>query len=186
VSDDDPSRRSKPRRRWLRWSAAALVLAVFAGLTGRLFVWPDLAPPPSRVDAIVELAGFVNRDEAALALAREHRAPVLLQSTLVRDPGTDRCLPPVPGVTIGCFQPDPNTTQGEARFIGQMAQREHWHSVILVTTPDHAWRAKLRVSRCFSGDVYVVTTPLPWWGWFRAIPYQWVATVKALTVERDC
>jgi hypothetical protein len=58
--------------------------------------------------------------------------------------------------------------------------------VILVATPDQAWRARLRFVRCFDGEVYVSTAPLPAMLWFRQIPYQWAATVKALAVERAC
>ena len=55
-----------------------------------------------------------------------------------------------------------------------------------MTTPDHAWRARLRVERCFPGQVYVATSPLPKWDWLRQIPYQWAATVKAELFQRDC
>jgi hypothetical protein len=127
-----------------------------------------------------------NRDEAALDLARDHRAPVLVQSTVREEAGTHTCLPPVPGVTILCFHADPNTTRGEARAIGAMAARYHWDSIILVTSPDHAWRSRWRVSRCFPGEIYVSTKTLPFWYWFRQIPYQWFASAKALTLERGC
>jgi uncharacterized SAM-binding protein YcdF (DUF218 family) len=89
-------------------------------------------------------------------------------------------------VTIMCFHPDPSTTRGEARYIGALAEQRHWKSVTLVTSPDHAWRARLRVMRCFPGDVYVSTTPLPAWAWAWEIPYQWGATAKALLFQRDC
>ena len=151
-----------------------------------LFVWPDLPPLPPRVDAIINLGTPILDEATALALAHEHRAPTLAQVTIPEEVGTQLCLPPVPGVTIVCFLPDPNTTRGEARFIGQMARQHQWTSVIIVTTPDHAWRARLRVSRCFSGAVYVATLHMPPWRWLIAIPYQWAATLKALLIERDC
>jgi uncharacterized SAM-binding protein YcdF (DUF218 family) len=160
--------------------AIVIVVSLFAAATARLFVWPPLAPLPSQADAIIELGGPGDRDSAAMALARQHRAPVLIQSTTIGEAGTDRCLPAIPGVTILCFHPDPDTTRGEARYIGDLARQHQWKSVILITTPDHAWRARLRVKRCFSGEVYVSTTPLPPLHWFIAIPYQWAATVKAL------
>ncbi|HET9254268.1 MAG TPA: hypothetical protein VFO16_03575 [Pseudonocardiaceae bacterium] len=151
-----------------------------------MFIWPDLQPLPPRVDVIVELGGLGDRDDAALGLARAHRGPVLIQSTVIEEAGTERCLPPVPGVRILCFHPDPDTTRGEAEYIGQLAAQHHWRSVALVTTPDQAWRARLRMTRCFGGDVYVSTTPLPVLAWFWQIPYQWVATAKALAFERSC
>jgi uncharacterized SAM-binding protein YcdF (DUF218 family) len=86
-----------------------------------------------------------------------------------------------------CFHAEPNTTRGEAQSIGALAAQYNWSSIILVTTPDHAWRARWRVSRCFPGEIYVHTAPLPaWYYGFWQIPYQWGATAKALAFERDC
>ena len=47
-------------------------------------------------------------------------------------------------MTILCFHADPNTTRGEARDIAAMAAQYDWDSIILVTTPDHAWRVRVR------------------------------------------
>ena len=177
------------RSRRVRWSIAVLlVLAVFGAATARLFIWPPLAPLPGHVNAIIELAGpaIDGRDTLALQLAREHRADFLVQSTTTSEAGTHNCLPPVPQVTILCFHPDPNTTRGEGKYIAAEAARRGWSSVILVTTPDQAWRARLWTARCYSGDAYVATTPLPLVDWIGQIPYQWGATVKAFTVERSC
>jgi len=174
------------RRRFVGAGGIGLAFVVVSvAVTARVFVWPALQPLPERADAIIELAGprDLDRDRVALELAREHRAPVLIQSTR---PGDTACLPPVPGVRIECFYADPNTTRGEARYIGAIAAQRHWHSVILVTTPDQAWRANLRVSRCFAGTVYNATAPLRWNDWFRQIPYQWLASIKALTIQRTC
>jgi hypothetical protein len=165
---------------------SAIGLFALTATSARLFVWPELPPLPPRADAIIEIGGPGDRDEAALALARDGKAPVLIQSTVEEEAGTDRCLPPVPGVTILCFHAVPNSTRGEARYIGRMAQHYHWSSVIIVTTQDHAWRARWRVGRCFSGAVYVSTIPVAPWRWLVAIPYQWSATLKALIFERDC
>jgi hypothetical protein len=179
--------RIKGRRRGRRavWIGATAVAVVFAAITARVFVWPDLPPLPDHADAIIELAGpnQDGRDEVALDLARHNRAPLLIQST---EPNDTKCLPPPPGVTVVCFHPDPDTTRGEARWIGRAAAERHWTSVILVTTPDQAWRAHLRVSRCFGGAIYVSTAPLPAPLWLVQIPYQWSASIKALTVERGC
>jgi hypothetical protein len=178
----------RPRRRRSRRTAgivAAVLVGAFFALTARLFVWPDLQPVPAHADAIVELAGpgDDNRDQVALALARDHVAPVLVQSTLS---GDTSCLPPIAGVRIVCFHPNPSTTRGEARYIGALAESQHWSSVILVTTRDQAWRAHLRVSRCFSGEIYDATAHLPALDWLRQIPYQWVASIKAVAVQRSC
>jgi hypothetical protein len=164
-------------------AALAVLLVGFVVATARLFVWPALPALPAHADAIVELAGPGDRDSVTLALARAHRAPLAIQSTL---PGDTACLPPVPGVRIGCFTPEPPTTRGEARYIGAQGAKAGWRSVIIVTTPDHAWRARLRVGRCFHGTVYVETSHLPVLDWLRQIPYQWAASVKALLFQRGC
>ena len=178
---------SQPRLRRRVALVALVLVVVFAGMTARLFVWPSLPPLPAHVDAIIELAGPGDRDAAAIALAKEHRAPLLIQSTVARDiTYPETCLAPIPDVTIECFDPVPGTTRGEARYIGERAAESHWSSIIIVTTPDHAWRARLRVERCFPGQVYVATTPLPKSDWLRQIPYQWAATLKAETVQRSC
>ncbi len=172
-------------RRQRRWLLAALVL-VFLLTSLRLFVFPSLPPSPARVDAIVELGGPGDRDRVALELARTHRASYVVQSTIESDARSNTCLPPVPEVTVLCFHPDPDTTRGEAQSIQRLAAEHGWKSVILVTTPDQAWRARLRVTRCFDGDVYVSTARLPALDYLWQIPYQWAATLKALTIERDC
>ena len=177
---------SKGKRRAM--VVVAVLLLVFGIATDRLFIHPRLAPVPPSVDAIVEFggAGMDGRDRIALELARTGHAPYLAQSTLADAEGTSVCLPPVPDVTVLCFHAEPNTTRGEARWIRDEAERRHWRSVVLVTTPDQAWRARLRTTRCFDGDVYVATAPLPRSEWVRQIPYQWAATVKALILERSC
>jgi uncharacterized SAM-binding protein YcdF (DUF218 family) len=161
-------------------------LVVIGAMTARYLVWPDLRPLPAKVDAIVELGGLGDRDGAALALARQGRAKYLVQSTVPAEAGTDKCLPPVPDVTILCFHPDPATTRGEAEYIGLVGRQLNWTSVIVVSSPDQAKRAELRVTRCFPGEVYLATTPLPPLDWLTQVPYQWAAFGKALFVETDC
>ena len=186
VADDRRLRRRRRRRR--SQVVVAVVFLAWVAFTARLFVWPALPPLPHRADAIIELAGpaVEGRDQLAIKLAQEHKAALLVQSTVVEEAGTNRCLPAVPRVTVLCFHPVPGTTRGEAEWIGREAKSHHWRSVILVTTPDQAWRAGLRVSRCFDGTVYFATSRLPFLNWFQQIPYQWFASAKALTVERAC
>ncbi|MGN6524253.1 MAG: YdcF family protein [Actinomycetes bacterium] len=177
-------RKAAVRRRGLFVALLAVIACTLVTL--RVFVYPPLRPVPGRVDAIIELGGAGDRDREALRLARAGVAPVLVQSTVPQEAGTSRCLPAVHDVTVMCFHPDPDTTRGEAHWISAQAAQHGWKSVVLVTSPDQAWRAILRVGRCFPGDVYASTTPLPPASWLKQVPYQWVASAKALLVERDC
>jgi uncharacterized SAM-binding protein YcdF (DUF218 family) len=142
---------------------------------------------PSQVDAIVMFNGSGNRLHTALQLGWEHRARVLVISRGSRYWGHGSvCAPKIPHVTVICFDPDPATTQGEAEFAGRLAQRFHWRSIALVTTTPQDIRARLRLERCFGGDVYVVTTAVPAQDWPYALAYEWGATLKALFLQRAC
>lgn len=178
-----PPARARRRLRRALIAAAALVL-LLAGLTARLFVWPP-AGMPDRVDAILMLNAPGDPLPVALRLAREHRARYLVvsQGTVASHYA---CPAPVPGVRLICFHPSPATTQGEAEFAGRLASRYHWHSVVVVTIAPQGFRARLRLERCFGGQVYVMTGSLPLRSWPYQIAYEWGATIKALTVQRSC
>jgi hypothetical protein len=176
----------RPRRRRFLMAVAALLLAAFGAATARLFVWPERGMP-ARVDAIVMMNGPGDRLRTALGLAWAHRAPVVVISRgspyWAQGSG---CAPVIPRVRVICFGPDPATTQGEAEFAGRLARRYRWHSIVLVTTTPQDTRARLRVQRCFSGSIYVMTAPLPAYEWPYALVYEWGATIKALLLQRSC
>jgi uncharacterized SAM-binding protein YcdF (DUF218 family) len=185
MMDDRAPRRRK--RRMIVIGIAAVFLA-FCGLTARLFIFPA-SGMPARVDAIVMMAGPGDRYSTALNLAYQHRAPVLVISTgNDHGPGgtLGRCGSPVPGVRVICFNPSPDTTQGEAEYAARLARQYHWHSIALVTITPQDSRARLRMERCFSGHVYVMPAPIRLRLWPYELAYEWAATIKALTVSRSC
>ena len=178
-------RRHGLSRAWRRaFAAVAAVIVVFSVLTARLLVWPAQGMP-ARVSAIVMLAGPGDRLPVALELAREHRAPVLVVSRGWQGYGGP-CPPPVPGVKLICFEPDPPTTRGEAEAFGRMAKQSRWKSVVLVTTRTQDTRARIIAERCFGGTTFVVTAALPLSSWPYEIAYGWGALFKALFVVRTC
>jgi uncharacterized SAM-binding protein YcdF (DUF218 family) len=133
--------------------------------------------------AIVLLAGPGDRLSTALDLARQHRAPMLVVSQGQHGYGGP-CPSATPGVTLICFDPDPGNTRGEAEFVGRLARRYHWTSVVVVSSRAQDTRARLVVKRCFGGSVYVVTGTLPMSDWPYQIAYEWGALVKALVLYR--
>jgi hypothetical protein len=139
------------------------------------------------VDAIVMMDGPGGPDPGRCAGGSQDRAQVLVISrgSAVYGHGST-CAPPIPRVKVICFDPNPATTQGEAEFASRLAKQYHWHSIALVTITPQDSRARLRMERCFSGHVYVMTAPMPFQYWPYEIPYEWAATVKALTVNRSC
>lgn len=177
---------ARKRRHWRwRWLAATLVLA-FIVATMRLFIWPDQGMP-AQVSAIVMLDGPGNRLTTAIDLAYQHRPPFLVVSrgSPTYGHGSD-CAPVIPRVQVICFDPNPSTTKGEAEFAGRLAKKYHWHSVALVTITPQDSRGRLRVERCLTGPVYVVTAPPSWWTWPYEIAYEWAAMVKAYVFQRSC
>ena len=187
VTSAGPARRAKAgrRRRWRRWLIGlAGLIAVFLGVTARLFVWPDQGTP-ARVDALVSLDTPVGTLATALRLAEQHRAPNLVISLGTPMSGYG-CPHPIRGVRLICFNPDPGTTQGEAEYVGRLARTYHWRSVAIVTITPQETRARLRVERCFSGPVYTVGTPIGLTSWPYQVGYEWGALFKALVLQRSC
>jgi len=160
------------------------VLIIFCAITARLFVWPPSGMPP-RVAAIVMLAGPGDRLKLALRLARERRGEFLVVSRGNHGYGGP-CPRPVPRVKLICFNPSPASTRGEAEYIGRLARKYDWRSVVLVTTTVQDSRATQRVERCYGGPVYVVTVGLPWTSWPGQIAYEWAATLKMVILQRSC
>jgi uncharacterized SAM-binding protein YcdF (DUF218 family) len=185
ISRPDGDRPRGSFRGWRRIFAAAIILFIAFGLvTARLLVWPARGMP-GRVSAIVVLAGEGDRLTVGLRLAREHRAPVMVVSQGWEGYG-GACPPTVPGVKILCFDPNPGDTRGEAEFTARLAMRNHWTSLVLVTSPGQDTRARIIMGRCFGGLVYVVTSSVPWDQWPYEIAYGWGALVKALVLYRAC
>jgi len=172
-------------RRWHRILITTAVLFVlFCVATAHLLIWPDRGMPP-KVDAIVMLDGPGHPLDVALHLAGQHRAAFLVVSQ-GRPIAHDPCPPTPPGVTLICFHPRPATTQGEAEFVGRVADRYHWRSIAVVATTPQASRARLRLTRCFAGRVYVITKPIRLGRWPYEIAYEWGALVKAAVIQRGC
>jgi hypothetical protein len=164
--------------------AATTLVVVLAAATARVLVWP-VEWVPVRADAIVMLAGPGDRLPVAVQLAREHRAAVLVVSRGWMGYGGP-CPPAIPRVRTICFNASPGDTRGEAEYVGALARRNGWHSLILVATRPQAVRAQLIFGRCFTGQLYVATAPLPLGEWPYEAAYGWGALMKAAFVIRSC
>jgi uncharacterized SAM-binding protein YcdF (DUF218 family) len=172
-------------RGWRQVLIGLTALVVLFGLvTARLFVW-SAQGMPVRVSAIVMLAGPGDRLPVALQLAREHRAPVLVVSRGWQGYGGP-CPPATPDVRLICFDADPGNTRGEAEFVGRLAKRYHWSSVVLVTISAQDTRARILVRRCFGGSIYATAAALPLGDWPYQIAYGWGALFKAFLFNRSC
>jgi uncharacterized SAM-binding protein YcdF (DUF218 family) len=171
--------------------ALAVVGAVLVALTYRVFVFPP-TDPPGRADAVVVFAGGDGeRQEEGARLVREGVAPVLVISDGGL-PGSDNarvCRERPAGLPLRCLTPDPATTRGEARAFADLAEREGWRSLVLVTSTYHVRRASLLLDRCYAGGLRRVATPL------RndrsaetgtQLAMEWLAVAATVTLYRSC
>jgi hypothetical protein len=169
---------------------AAVLVAAFCVMTAVLFVYPDLNAP-ERSDAIVVLGGHgAPAFDKGVQLAKEGYAPDLVLSI---GPG-QHCgfhqssfAPRLTGVKVTCFVPNPLTTQGEGRSIAQLSERLHWKRIIVVVPTTQATRARLRIGRCYSGQLLEVAfSPLGFGEWLAQFAYEWGALLKALILQPSC
>jgi uncharacterized SAM-binding protein YcdF (DUF218 family) len=171
--------------------AVLLVLLGLATLIGRLFIWPSTGPP-GRVDAVLVLAGGQGeRQETGVRLAREGVAPVLVFSDGGRPgPSYDQlCRQRFTGIRVLCLTPRVRTTRGEARAFAELADREGWRSVAVVTSSYHVHRAAMLVGRCYPGVVRAVPAPPVGVDGPRIISFalhEGIAVAAALSVQRGC
>lgn len=87
---------------------------------------------------------------------------------------------------ITCIPPDPVTTQGEARLLGEVAKDRGWRSVTVVTHRSHVARARTLMRRCFDGQVLFMARGVERGAdaWVWAVVYESGAMIKTwLTPE---
>jgi uncharacterized SAM-binding protein YcdF (DUF218 family) len=142
-------------------TAAVLVVIAFVALDVWLFaIKHDQAAV--RADAIVVLSGSKSRLPLGVRLMRDHdgRLLVVSRNDLPSRLEQDACAQRLPFRTL-CVRADPFSTQGEARLIGRLAHARGWHTVDVVTSQFHVFRARLIIERCYHGRLVMVGAPNP-------------------------
>ncbi len=163
---------------------ALVAVLLFGVATVRLFILPA-TNAPAKVDAIVMLDGNMTheRRDRAIELARVGYAPVLVVST----PHGKKCpVNAVPTVRVICFDPEPVTTQGEARGTAELASRYGWKTILVVASRQQDTRARIRFERCYNDRVLVDVVTPRLRDWPYLIAYEWGALGKAMILQRGC
>jgi uncharacterized SAM-binding protein YcdF (DUF218 family) len=162
-----------------------LLIVLFVVATSVLIVWPS-SDPPRAADAVVALGGDAGqlRAKEAIRLARAGYAPVAVISLGGSTPAP--CPRPVPKVQIICFRADPLDTRGEAEFVGALAGRRHWNTLIVVPGRSQVTRARMLFERCTHARLDIVPVSDPPSGLFYDIAYEWAALTKAVVADRSC
>jgi uncharacterized SAM-binding protein YcdF (DUF218 family) len=196
-SDDDFAR--KPRRRWRRLLARAVlvVLAVYAAG----FVWflaqirPDEERPTVRADGIVVLTGGSSRVSDAVELLANGYGRRLLISGVERTNGIadiSRTLPDSSPLRNCCIDLDWSAvnTRSNASETRRWARDRSLRSLIIVTSNYHMPRALLELSHAMP-DVTLVAYPVigdkwrdePWWSSGAAVRLLWLEYMKYLAAN---
>lgn len=127
------------------WAAAGV--AVYSAASGAntlrqadvLFV---LGPPNERVEYAKQLMDEGAADALAISVPRsvddDSRPPLCDEQRPYR---------------IVCFEPNPFTTQGEARALQRLSRENDWNSAMVLTGQFHVARANVILHRCYEGDL---------------------------------
>jgi uncharacterized SAM-binding protein YcdF (DUF218 family) len=183
--------RHPDRRSAWRWLLVAVLLLVagLAVLTLRLFVWPATDPPRSADAVVVFAGGDGERQAAGIRLIRTGVASVLV----VSDGGYPReawTCPQEPGIRVVCLTPNATSTKAEAQAFAELAGRESWRSLVVITSPYHLRRASLTLSQCYRGKLFtMVAKPLHNEGRLEtvgSIGKERAGYLGGLTVRRGC
>jgi hypothetical protein len=189
----------KGRRRAARVVALTVVLVLGAPVAWGIWAYRVLGHPaldqPTPADAVVVLGPV--QENGSLRTGRELVDRGLADRLLVSvtpdrrgRPGGRMCrgLGSDAGTgQVTCFVPDPATTRGEARTVAELARRNDWNTVIVVTPSYHVERARTLFRRCFAGRLELVSPPvdLGTRQWIFQAVYQSAAFVKA-ALEGGC
>jgi uncharacterized SAM-binding protein YcdF (DUF218 family) len=111
---------------------------------------------PAKADAVVVLSGTKQRLPVGERLVREGFAPLLVVSR-----STDPTIAEQRACRTGalCFRAVPYSTRGEARAIARLAAAHGWHTVDVVTSQFHVFRARILIQRCYHGGLRMVGAP---------------------------
>ena len=155
-----------------------------------LFLLRDDDPLPDRADAVVVLAGTESRLPVALSLVQKGVAPVLVVSEDDSDEARARLCRQgkVPGarVEVICRTVEPHATRSEARLVASLADRRGWHSIVVVTSRYHLFRAERLFRRCTDAKLVMRGAPESVGHNLVAIPWEWAKLGLAETFRRGC
>jgi hypothetical protein len=143
-----------------------------------------------RADAVVVLAGDESRLPVALALVEDGAAPVLVVSEDASGEDTARTAlcddGEIEGVEVVCRLATPFSTRGEARLVGELAERRGWDRIVVVTSRYHLFRAERLLRRCTDAELVLRGSSEPVVTNLQAIPFEWLKLGVAETARRGC
>jgi uncharacterized SAM-binding protein YcdF (DUF218 family) len=156
ISETKAAPRRRCRRLLLRtvaWCATALLLWAVTGLA--LYVVPA-TDAPRHADVLFVLAPQGDRTRYAEQLMDQGYAGTLAISAPRDTAGSSALCNEKRAYRIVCFDPDPVTTQGEARALQSLSEEHGWKSADVLTAQFHVTRARVLLQRCYTGDLGMI------------------------------
>ncbi|MBF4463520.1 hypothetical protein [Rathayibacter sp. VKM Ac-2878] len=168
-----------------------MVAALLAGMTW-VYVFPREDDVPEHADAVLVLGPATHaRTELARRMVVAGIAKTLVVSVWWADyiaPVGERDVSVCddPTIVVICFVAVPETTSGEGEVLAQLAQRNGWKDVIVITQTPHLERARLILARCWDGRTWMRASaePADLGGWIFEYAYQTAGYLKMLTTTR--
>jgi hypothetical protein len=196
---DPETQATPPTRKKRLFFRSFVVIAALAIVWAVAGIYLYVAPPsdePKHADVLFVLGPPDQRMVYAEQLMQQGYAPTLAVSSPIGKDG--RFTADICGAQrayrVICFHSDPFTTQGEARALKNLSDQYGWKSANVLTAQFHVTRARVIVSRCYTGNLDMVTDrmdlPLfsltdPTYSWAYQYLYQTAAFVK-VAVHPDC
>jgi uncharacterized SAM-binding protein YcdF (DUF218 family) len=170
-----------------------LALAVVAYGFG---VWLFLLHPqdrlPTGADAVFVLAGSTKRLPVALNLVEHGIGKTLVVSADNRadDPGryaVCHAATKPKRYKVLCQTASPFSTRGEARMIADLARKNSWTRVVVVTSRYHVYRAHMLLRRCTGVNLFMrATDGDTWWQKALAVPLEYVKLARSHLTQSGC
>lgn len=180
-------------RLWIKVLVATMLasLIVWVSVCVDVLVHPDV-DPQGPVEAVYVIGPVGERMDEVVTLMDSGVAPVLF-ATISVDAETsiaypaEECGVETATYRVECVVPDPYTTRGEARFLGEQVAQHGWSRVAVVTSTPHAARTRLLMDRCTDAEVllWTVDGERGMGEWAKEFAYQSAAWVKT-QVARGC
>jgi hypothetical protein len=187
-----PLKRTK--RLLLKSLAATGALVIVWAVVGLFLYVAPQADEPEHADVLFVLGPPDQRIDYAERLMQQGYAPMLAVSVPVGKNGRYAICAAQHTYRVICFNPDPFTTQGEARALRDLSDRYEWKSADVLAAQYHVTRARVIVRRCFTGDLHMMAdrSGLPLisltnatYSWVHQYIYQTAAFVK-VALEPGC
>lgn len=168
------------------WTLLALGFVVL--ISTQVFVFPSTSAP-HQADAVFLFAGGRGeRLDRALSLMEEGIASTLVISHGEDWPEGRRLCEEETRFEVVCFRPEPDTTRGEAQYVGRLAAERDWDRVVVVTSTYHVARSRILTERCASAEVEMVgaNPRLDPPHALRVVVREWVGMIDILALDRAC